>query len=175
MLIESDTLRLRPPTAADAPAWLAGEDHEVARWFEYPRRSTLADVARAIERWNESWQSAGPVRCWAIGDRATDAVVGGVEVRRLDPHDVGLSYWVAAAWRRRGIATHAAELALGYAATAMRASRVVIEVLDGNVASLAVARHLNAHLVGTARSEAGGTFLVFHRALAPAPSSSARA
>jgi RimJ/RimL family protein N-acetyltransferase len=174
MVIDSDTLRLRPPTLADAREWLSGEDDEVARWFEFPRRSTLEDVERAIERWSESWQLGGAVRCWAICDRETGAIVGGVELRRLDQHDVNLSYWVAAGWRRRGIATHAAELALGYAATAMRASRAVIKVLDGNIASIAVVKHLKAQLIGTIRSDAGATFLVFHRALAEDGSSSDR-
>jgi hypothetical protein len=47
----------------------------------------------------------------------------------------------------------------------MNVSRVVIKVLEGNVASIGVAQHLNAQLVGTMPSDAGGTFLVFHRAL----------
>lgn len=55
MVIDGGTLRLRPPTLADAPEWLAGEDDELARWFEFPRRSTLEDVVHAIERWSESW------------------------------------------------------------------------------------------------------------------------
>lgn len=165
MVIDSDTLRLRPPAIADAREWLAGEDDEVARWFEFPRRSTLDDVQRAIEGWNESWRIGGPVRCWAICDRVTGAITGGVELRQLDEHDINLSYWVFASWRRRGIATRGAELALEYAATSMQASRAVIKVLDGNIASLAVARQLNAQFVGTRPSDAGGTFLVFHRAL----------
>jgi len=168
MIIDSDALRLRPPTLADAREWLAGEDDEVARWFEFPRRSTLEDVVRAIEGWSEAWRLDGPVRSWAICDRATGAITGGVELRRLDEHDVNLSYWVAAPWRRRGIARRAADLALGYAATTLQATRAVIKVLDGNAASLAVANHLNAQLVGTTPSDAGGTFLVFHRTLAHA-------
>ncbi len=165
MVIDSDTLRLRPPTIADAREWLAGEDDEVARWFEFPRRSTLDDVERAIQQWSESWRIGGPVRCWAICDRATGAITGGVELHQLDENDVNLSYFVFASWRRRGIATRAAELALEYAATSMQASRAVIKVLDGNIASLAVARRLKAQFVGTTPSDAGGTFLVFHRAL----------
>jgi hypothetical protein len=56
---------------SDALEWLAGEDDELARWFEFPRRSTLEDVVRAIERWNESWRRDGPVRCWAICEATT--------------------------------------------------------------------------------------------------------
>lgn len=165
MISDDGTLELRPLTLADAREWLAGEDDDVARWFEFPRRSTEPDVVRAIEQWSESWRLGGPVRYWAICDTATAAIAGGVEVRRLDQHDVNLSYVVFAPWRRRGIATRAAELALGYAATEMHAARAVIKVLEGNAASLAVARHLNAQLAGTMPSDAGGTFLVFHRAL----------
>lgn len=117
MIIDGGRLRCRPPTTADAREWLAGEDDEIARWFEFPRRSTLEDGERAIERWSESWRLDGPVRCWAICDVATAAIVGGVELQRLDEHDVNLSYFVFAAWRGRGIATRAAELALDDAAT----------------------------------------------------------
>ena len=168
MVIDNGTLRLRPATLADACEWLAGEDDELARWFEFPRRSTLEDTESAIAGWSESWRIGGPVRCWAICDVATAAIAGGIELHRLDENDVNLSYFVFASWRRRGIATAAAELALEYAATAMHASRAVIKVLEGNTASLAVARHLNAQLVGTMPSDAGGTFLVFHRSLVPA-------
>lgn len=163
-VLEDDMLLLRPPTLADAREWLAGEDDEMARWFEFPRRSTLEDVERAIRRWSESWSMGGPVRCWAICDRGSGAIVGGVELQRLGEDDVNLSYWVAAAWRGRGIATRAAQLALEYAATI--GTRAVLKIVDGNAASVAVAKHLGAELVGTAASDAGGTFLVFHRALA---------
>jgi RimJ/RimL family protein N-acetyltransferase len=169
VIIEDDsgTLRLRPPTLADAPEWLAGEDDELVRWFEFPRRSTQEDVLRAIERWSESWRSGGPVRCWAICDVATAAIVGGVELRQLDETDVNLSYFVFAPWRRRGIAARATKLALEFALTEMNASRAIIKVLDGNLASLAVARHLGARLVGTMPSDAAGTCFVFHLALRP--------
>jgi RimJ/RimL family protein N-acetyltransferase len=157
-------VRLRPLTLADAPEWLAGEDDEIARWFEFPRRSTLQDVERAIRDWSESWRVSGPVRNWAVCD-ASGAIVGGVELHRLDARDVNLSYLVFAPWRGRGVATRAAELALDYAAKEMRMARVVIKVLEGNAGSLAVARRLNAQEVGTASSTQGGTFIVFHRAL----------
>jgi RimJ/RimL family protein N-acetyltransferase len=165
--VVAQVVTLRPPTLADAAEWLAGEDDEIARWFEWARRSTLDDVTRAMQSWTESWQTGGPVRCWAIIDVATNAIAGGVELHRLDANDVNLSYWVFAPWRRRGIATRACELALDYAANEMRASRAVIKVLEGNAASLAVVRRLAAQPAGTTPSDGGETFLVFHRALEP--------
>ncbi len=165
MVIDDGSLQLRPPTLEDVDAWLAGEDDELARAFEFPRRSTRADVVGAIEAWSEAWRSGGPVRCWAICDAATGAIAGGVELSRLDDGDVNLSYFVFAPWRRRGIATRAAELALAYAATAMGARRAVLDVLDGNAASIAVARRLGAAEVGTRPSHAGGVFRIFRRVL----------
>jgi RimJ/RimL family protein N-acetyltransferase len=137
----------------------------MARWFEFPRRSTREDAVRAIQDWSESWRVGGPVRCWAICSATTSAILGGVELRQLAQRDVNLSYWVIAPWRRRRIATLAARLALDYAATTMGATRAVIKVLEGNLASLSVARHLGAQLVDRVPSDAGGTLLVFHRAL----------
>jgi ribosomal-protein-serine acetyltransferase len=165
VVIEKAGLVLRPPSPADAREWLAGEDDEMVRWFEFPRRSTLEDVERAIESWTESWRLGGPVRCWAVCDAKTAALVGGVELRRPNETDVNLSYWVSKPWRQSGIATRAVVLALEYARFEMHASRAVIKVLEGNVPSLALAERLGAQRVGTMPSDAGGTFVVFHRAL----------
>jgi len=41
----------------------------------------------------------------------------------------------------------------------------VIKILDGNEASIGVARNLGAEMVGDERSEAGGRFVVFHPSL----------
>jgi RimJ/RimL family protein N-acetyltransferase len=168
VIIENDTFHLRPLALADADEWLAGEDEEMVRWFEFPRRSTRDDVVRAIADWAESWRTGGPVRKWAICDLGSGAILGGVEIRRLSPDDVNLSYEVFPAWRRRGLASKAAQLALDYAATIMNVSYAVIKVLPENVASLGVVRHLGAVFVGTMPSDAGATFLVFRLALARA-------
>ena len=165
VVIERAGLVLRPPRLADAAEWLAGEDDEIVRWFEFPRPSTLTDVERAIERWDQSWKHDGPVRCWAVCDPPTGAIAGGVELTRLNETDVNLSYWVFKPWRGRGIATRAAVLALEYAMSDMHASLAVMKVLEGNTFSLALAHTVGGQRVGTMASDAGGTFVVFHRAL----------
>ena len=154
-------VRLRPLTFEDAAEWLAGEDEELIRGFESPRPSTRDDVTRAIERWTESWRTGGPVRQWAICDIAGSPILGGVEIRRLEGSEVNLSYVVFPPARRRGIAVRAARLALDYAAARMGARVAVIKALEGNVASLGVARRLSAVEIGRTPSDAGGTFIVF--------------
>jgi RimJ/RimL family protein N-acetyltransferase len=94
--------------------------------------------------------------------RPAREVAGGVEVRDLGNDRVNLSYVIFPPYRRRGLATRASRLALDYAAQALGASCAVIKILEGNEASLGVARNLGAELVGHEPSDAGGRFVVFH-------------
>ena len=70
----SDGCVLRPLTGDDAVAWLAGEDDEQRRWFQFPRPSQLDDVHAAIERWRRG-----------LGSRAVVLAAGWV----LQTFDVG--------------------------------------------------------------------------------------
>src|SRR5688500_2847237 len=128
----------------DVDEWLAGEDDEQVRWFEFPRPSRRDDVVRAVEGWQDSWKSAGPVRQWAVCERSSGRIAGGVEVRKLGQGEVNLSYVVFPDFRRAGIASRAARLALQYAAREMGATEAVIKILEGNAGSLGVARRLGA-------------------------------
>jgi len=112
VLLEGRNIRLRPVTLADADAWLAGEDEQMARMFELPRRSTRDDVVAAIGNWSAMWRTGG---C-ATGASASPPRDGGDELN--------VSYWVAPSWRRRGIAKEAVSLAIEYAATERRAPSV---------------------------------------------------
>jgi len=153
---------LRQLILDDVDEWLAGEDDEQVRWFEFPHGAERADVVRAIERWSASWDAGGPAYQWAIVERRSGELAGGAELRVIDSVSANFSYVVFPAWRRRGIATKAAGLVLDHARSLLPQRTVVLEILDGNVASLAVARRLGAEFVGTAPSEAGGTFLRHH-------------
>ncbi len=161
MILTDRGVRLRPTTLDDVDEWLAGEDEEQIRWFEFPRPATRADVVRAIDGWTRSWRELGPVRQWAVCDPTTGRILGGVELRDLGAGDVNLSYVTFPPARRQGIATRAARLALGYAATELGAQSATIKVLRGNEASLAVARRFGAVEVRTEPSDAGFTFVVF--------------
>ena len=85
------------------------------------------------------------VRDFGIWSAATGGLVGNVEVRVLDDELVNLSYLVFPEWRRRGVATRAARLALEYATRRSSARAPArIEVLTDNTASLGVVRGLGA-------------------------------
>src|SRR4051812_26459488 len=98
---------------------MAGEDAEQIRWFEFPGPAPRANVVEVIRDWGRSWRTGGPVRHWAICNRESDSVLGGVEVRDLGGGEVNLSYVVFPAWRGRGIATRACRLALAHGSDEM--------------------------------------------------------
>ena len=169
VILGDEAIRLRPLDRKDVDEWMAGEDDEQIRWFEFPGPAPRENVVRAIEGWISSWRSNGPVRHWAACDGTTGRIAGGVEVRDLGGGVVNLSYVVFPAYRRTGVATRAARLALRYAAEAMGATTAVIKVLEGNAASTAVARRLGALESGSAPSDGGGTFIVYRLDLAAGP------
>lgn len=164
-IISDELVRLRPLDLVDVDEWTAGEDHEQIRWFEFAGPATRENVADAIRKWMHSWRTSGPVRHWAVCEPATDRILGGVEVRDLGGGEVNLSYVVFPWARRRGIATRAAELALAYAVKEMGARTAIIKVLEGNEASLGVARRLGAVESRREPSGGGGVFIVLRRAL----------
>lgn len=131
VVLEDDILRLRPLNIGDVDEWMAGEDDEQIRWFEFPRPARRDDVIQAIERWHNSWLSGGPVRQWAICKRSTGRIAGAVKVRDLGDGEVNLSYVVFPAFRRARIATRACRLALRYAADEMKATVAVVKILGG--------------------------------------------
>jgi RimJ/RimL family protein N-acetyltransferase len=169
VLLSDDVVVLRPLTPDDVDEWMSGEDAEQIHWFEFPGPAPRRNVERAISDWVQSWRVGGPIRHWAICAQTEGAIVGGVELRDEGDGNVTLSYVVFPAWRRRGIATRASRLALAYAASAMDGRVAVIRVLQGNAASIAVARKLGATVTGVEVTEAGNLSIVMRIDLESAP------
>ena len=161
VVLRGDGIFLRPLRQADATAHHAGEDDAQLRGFEFPGPASLARVEAAIAEWRWSWAASGPVRNFGIWSAATGGLVGNVEVRVLDANEVNLSYLVFPEWRRRGVATLAARLALEYGRTQLGARRARIEVLADNTASLGVVRGLGARSTGAVQRPTGSRYLTF--------------
>ena len=80
----------------------------------------------------------------------------------MEPGRVNLSYVVFPAWRRSGVATTAARLALAHAHDALGARHATMKVLPWNHASLAVARRLGAREVTpTPRADDDERYVVY--------------
>ena len=160
-IVSGGGLVLRPLAPGDAAEHLAGQDAAQVAAFEFPRWSTITDVSAAIERWRASWAAGGPTRNFGVWDAASGALAGNVEVTTVGYRLVNLSYTVFPAWRRRGVATRASRLALGYGAGALGATRATIGALVENEASLGVIRALGAEGTGTRPSSTGRTLATF--------------
>jgi RimJ/RimL family protein N-acetyltransferase len=167
VILRATGIELRPLTVDDAAAHHAAQDEFEIAAFEFPRASTIDDVVEAIEAWRVSWAGLGPVRNFGLFDSESGGLCGNVELRLVGEHRVNLSYLVFPAYRRRGIATSAARLALVYAAREMGADVATLEVLTWNVASIGVARGLGGREIGREPSDGGGTFVVFEVSLQP--------
>lgn len=148
--LEDGVVRLRPLRPEDADAWLAGEDDEIRRWFQFPRASNRADVAGAIEAWRRSWREGGRVRHFGIWEQESGALVGGVELRDRGEGAAYVSYLVFAPHRGRGHASRAVRLAVIHAEQAMPIERLVIITDAANEASQRVALAAGFRLDGPA-------------------------
>jgi RimJ/RimL family protein N-acetyltransferase len=148
--LEDGVVRLRPLQPADAEAWLAGEDDEIRRWFQFPRASTRPDVDASIEAWTRSWRERGRVRNFGVWEVESGALVGGVELRERGEGSAYLSYQVFAPYRRKGYASRAVRLAVIHAEQALPVERLVIITDAANVASQGVALAAGFRLDGPA-------------------------
>lgn len=147
---------------SDAAAWLAGEDEEQLRAFEWPQGAQLADVQRAIAQWRAGWTTEGALRQWVVRAGDERALAGGLDLRDLgDWRNANLSYVIFPPFRRRRLATGAARLALEWGRVHLGIEHVRVAVLEWNTASKGVATSLGARWVSQESSLAGGTLDVF--------------
>jgi RimJ/RimL family protein N-acetyltransferase len=159
---------LRPMTADDVHAHLAGEDEVTAR-FVSGGRSTTRTVAAWIERNRESWATGGPIRSFGVCEAATDRLVGMVDAN-LDPAGVrrgvaNITYGIHPDVRRRGHATRAIELMLRYLVDATDTDIAMIQAEPTNEASLRVAMRAGFRRVGAKVTEPGSASITFVRRL----------
>jgi len=164
-VLRSDQYELRPLVMADAEEWLAGEDEEQIRWFEFPRPAELKDVQRFVNETTESWRELGNHRHWAIRRVSSNVILGGVDLRFIDDTTVNLTYVVSPPFRRQGVAKRASLMALEYGFEEMKARVVIIKMLTENEASVRLAKCLGAQWIRQEPSEAGTTLEVYEIAI----------
>jgi RimJ/RimL family protein N-acetyltransferase len=123
----------------DAAAQVAGEDEETARRFGWwPKRSTEDGVLATYECWAAHWRDDDPVRPFAVRASATDALIGGCELR-IQPDGSGeVSYWIHADQRGKAYAQQAVALLIDYARS-IGVTRLAAHVALDNYASRRVA------------------------------------
>jgi|SRR5579859_482182 len=132
---------LRPLSAEDADAHLAGEDDDMAKWLS-GGRSTLASVEKFIEVCQENWRTGGPRRAFGVFDCVNNRLVGFAEVNLAlltEPSQANVSYGIFRPWRRKGLALRTIQLISEYLRTATDARQMVLRIAPANVVSLKLA------------------------------------
>ena len=145
MRLEDDAIVLRPLEAGDAGALAAAidDDPELDRWtripFPYAEEHALEFITTTEER------------AFAIVDRGTGALLGGIGARIHDEGVVELGYWVRASARGRGVATRAVRLLAGWAFDELAAGRLQLTTDPANHASQRVAEKAGFQREGVLR------------------------
>ena len=126
---------------------------EVSRWLpwchpEYSMEESLEWILKCRRFWDDGLEYH-----FAVFDRDTETLVGGVGLNQLDVTNrlANLGYWVRTAWTRRGVATAAAQLAVRFGFEELGLIRLEVTVGLRNTASQRVAEKVGAVREGLLR------------------------
>jgi RimJ/RimL family protein N-acetyltransferase len=114
----------------------AAEDPEAHRWLdEAPGSGPPSTPLQILEIWRSG--RAAPL---IIADAATDEAAGLSNLQRKSDTYATVAYRVFPAWRGRGFAARALNLVAGWAFADLNLPRLVLEIDEGNAASIRVPR-----------------------------------
>ncbi len=151
---------LRQITVADAPAHLAGEDVESARWRD-GGRSTIHTVTAHFQRCVAEWEADGASKTFAVVRAEDGVLVGTLDIQidqdYLAARQANVAYGIYPPFRRQGLAARAVVLACRYIATHDLADEAVLRIDPANKASVAVAHRVGFGYHHTTTEPDGGT------------------
>jgi ribosomal-protein-alanine N-acetyltransferase len=172
VLTPAPDLRMRPWTAADAPALLdAFRDPDIQHWHARTVES-ITEAEELIERYAQGWRTETSAT-WALVT-TSDEVLGRVALRTIDLRwgEAEVAYWTTARARGRGAAPSGVR-ALSTWAFGIGLHRLFLSHSTRNNASCRVAQKTGFALEGTRRSAGphadGWHDMHLHALIAPAP------
>jgi RimJ/RimL family protein N-acetyltransferase len=139
-------LRLRRVSDLDAIA-AASHDPETRRWLDdepMDREARRTSLARAAEAWRSG--TGAPL---VIADAVTDKPVGIINLQFGSDDVAMVAYGVFPDNRGQGVAPRAVRLVARWALSDLRLKQVILEVSEGNTASIRVAEKCHFKYIGT--------------------------
>ncbi len=152
--VRDEVVRLRLPALHDVDEiTLECQDPEIPRYTRISSPYHRADAVQFVEDSARAWADRTSA-AFVIADADDDSVLGSVGLMRIDPDRqvAEIGYWVAAAARRRGIATRVVRLVSRWAVVDLGIARVELMTRPENVASQGVAARAGFTREGTLRS-----------------------
>lgn len=135
--LRSGQVLLRAYRIADARWYVNARDETIFQWTTERRTLTVAETEAAILRVND----AADAVCLLIVDAGSDEPFGNLALSLDLANQAGeISYWLAPAARRRGVATEAVTLLSRWAFATLNLQRIYLKTMVGNVASQRVAQ-----------------------------------
>ncbi|HEX3918428.1 MAG TPA: GNAT family N-acetyltransferase [Caulobacteraceae bacterium] len=134
-------LLLDAPTLADAEAHQAGEDDEMRLRFDSLRRATLEETRGAMQRWMDA-RAAGHPNFAYMARLPGAGLIGGCEIRLVEPDVANVSYWLYPQFRGQGHAARALRLLLAAAPQIAGLARIEAHISPDNLASRRLAERL---------------------------------
>lgn len=138
-------------TVADAETHSAGEDEEMLRRFDSPRRPTLDETRAAMQRFIDH-RADGSDFTYAL--RLDGQLIGGCATYRLTPTRANVSYWLFPAFRGRGHAARAVTLLCDAFVAMGDLDALEAHIDPDNAPSIAVARRCGFVEAGTVEDTA---------------------
>lgn len=158
-VIGDEVIQLRPLSADDAEAHLAGCDRAIVDSLGGGEPPTEAQVRHWLTENASAWASGGTLVDLGIEDNATGALCGSVGMQRgldyLAPGQVNLTYSLYPNWRGRGHATRAVRLVMEVARRSAAVDQFVIRAAASNDESIRVAQRLGCRFSHTSDDEHG--------------------
>jgi [ribosomal protein S5]-alanine N-acetyltransferase len=134
--------RLRDWSPADG-AWYVAQlsDPDIQRFTTEQPTTTADDFRSALERLNRRADQAG----FAIVDAISGELAGNMAADRLDADTADVSYWIAPAFRDRGLASRAIRQMRNWVADNWQVRRIDLWTHAENVASQHAAENAGFH------------------------------
>jgi RimJ/RimL family protein N-acetyltransferase len=143
-------IRLRRPRLSDAEAIFEyGSDPEVARYADWPIRSTLDQILESLRQRSESWEK-GVEFYWVITLPIKDRAIGGVSCCVVQ-HSVEFGFLLNRRYWRNGYATDASQAIVEWAFSVPTIWRVWATCDTENLASARVLEKAGLSREGTLR------------------------
>lgn len=153
MELTDGTLVLRPPTDDDAGAIHAAcQDPEIPRWIPIIPQPYTEERAREFVAWSRERWEAGDYS-FVIVEGGSGELLGAIGMGVNQRMKIGhIGYWVAAAARRRGVASGALRVLAGWALEKGGLGRLELVTDPDNVGSQRVAERVGFQREGILRS-----------------------
>ena len=164
MIVETERLRLRELTEADAPALLALYQHaDVSRFMGPPPASLDIETAN-IRSHRAQYYTARGYGLWGVESREDGQLIGRcglLDVTLRGRPEVELSYLIHPDRWGRGLATEAARAVVAYARVPLGLTRIVALIHPANTRSLHVAERLGMRPDGSVEYKTFGAVDLF--------------